>query len=126
MKQTFVVPVRLASFNDYQRENRRNKYAGARFKKQQQEIVELCILQSRLTPFTAPVRVSILWVEKDKRRDPDNVYGAVKWLADALVAMRIIPDDSSRWIKSITHEIMVDKLKPRVEITLEEFKERGN
>ena len=120
MTQTFTVPCRLAGMNEYQQACRGHWAQGAKLKKQQQALVETAILVAGVKPFTAPVTVQFRWVEPNRRRDFDNICAASKWVLDAMVARGVIPDDSDRWVKSVSHERGLDRKAPRVEVTVTE------
>ena len=48
------------------------------------------------------------WHEKTKKRDADNIAFAKKFILDALVNMRVLPNDSRRYVKGFTDEIIDD------------------
>ena len=62
----------------------------------------------------------ITWYCKDKRRDPDNVAAAVKFIWDGLVAAGVIENDGWTQNAGWTNRFEVDEDNPRVEIELEE------
>jgi Holliday junction resolvase RusA-like endonuclease len=69
---------------------------------------------------TRPVEATITWYAKDKRRDPDNVMAGQKFIFDGLVKAGVIPNDTWRYIKGITHRFEIDRKNPRVEVRVEE------
>jgi len=120
----FIIPGTLPSLNEYINAERSSKYAGAALKKSATESVMW--ITNGLDPINTPVRISILWVCPNKRKDPDNISGfGTKALLDALVKSGIIPDDTWRYIRSIHHEFAIAKDNPRIEVTLEEVND-GN
>jgi Holliday junction resolvase RusA-like endonuclease len=111
----FVVEMQLPSLNEYQNECRRNKYSGAKFKKQIEENIELFIWKYRrqgtLRPIeTFPCALKVEWHEKDRRRDVDNIKSAMKFILDAMVHAGIIKDDGRRYINQI-HDTIVEDCK---------------
>lgn len=56
-----------------------------------------------LQPCAGAVRLICTWVEKDRRRDPDNVTAAVKFVLDGLVAAGIIAGDGWEHVSAIEH-----------------------
>ncbi len=44
-------------------------------------------------PAALPVVISCVWREKDRRRNPDNIIAAKKFICDGLVLARILPND---------------------------------
>lgn len=103
--------------------NRRHYHAGARQKKEETERCQWAILAGRVPTFTFPVWVRFVWVERDFRRDPDNITAGTKFVLDALVELKRIPGDSRRWIRGIEHEFALpEKEAPRIEVELTDEK----
>ena len=104
-KQSFWIPFTLPSLNEVIGENRNNKYSGAKLKRQIQDDICNLIMQDlashQLQPVTDPVEIEIVWYEKDNRRDIDNIQSAKKFILDALVEMKVIPNDNRRWVSQI-------------------------
>ena len=72
-------------------------------------------------PLREPVIMHYLWVEKDRRRDKDNVSsGGRKIIQDALVKMKALKNDGWANIDSFSDAFSVDKKRPRIEIEIEE------
>lgn len=120
MNQTFTIAGKLPSLNDYISAMNSHRHAGNALKRKSQDVIGWHIRGANLRPVRNPVQVRIVWWEPTKRRDPDNVTAATKFILDSLVECRILPDDSQRTIREITHRIEHDKLEPRIEVTLEE------
>lgn len=73
--------------------------AYARLKRDWTNTVHL--LAKRLKPMPGPVRMSFLWVEAHRRRDPDNIAaGGRKLVLDGLVAAKVLPNDGWAQIRS--------------------------
>ena len=70
--------------------------------------------------FRRPVAMRYLWVEKNKRRDKDNIAFAKKFIQDALVKEKVLENDGWAQIESWTDAFTVDAQCPRVEVELEE------
>lgn len=66
----------------------------------------------------SPVDVWITWYEVDRRRDPDNIHGGIKFVMDGLVRAGVIHDDSQRWVRDIHHRIKYDAADPGAEVVL--------
>lgn len=49
------------------------------------------------------------WHEKTKKRDADNIAFAKKFILDALVKMRVLEDDSRKYVKGFYDVIVDDK-----------------
>jgi hypothetical protein len=71
-----------------------------------------------LCPFVFEyVDIHALWIEPNRRKDPDNVACGIKFILDAFILERIILNDGCKQVKSITHNFEYwDRRK--VEITL--------
>lgn len=76
----------------------------------------------KLPAFTVPIAIRMVWIEKNERRDRDNVSsGGSKIILDAMKQLGTIIDDSRRWVKDIRHDTtQIDKARPRVEIYIQE------
>jgi Holliday junction resolvase RusA-like endonuclease len=117
---TFTISGTLPGLNDYTRACRAHRMAGAHMKASAEERVAWAIRAARVKPFAGPVAVTFRWVEPTRRRDPDNVYFAKKFVLDSLVASGILPGDSSKHIASLADEFSHDAKEPRVEVTIRE------
>ena len=55
------------------------------------------------------VKVRFEWHESTKKRDADNIVFAKKFILDALVKMRVLPNDSRKYVKGFTDDVIDDK-----------------
>ena len=119
--QTFTVYGRLDALNDYINANRINRYKGAKVKRDNQDKVLAAIEAADLAPYgEQKVRVTFNWVEPNKRRDPDNIASACKYIFDALVEAKVLNGDSQKYVSwPIVHNGSVDKCNPRIEVVME-------
>jgi Holliday junction resolvase RusA-like endonuclease len=111
---TFTIPGRLPGLNDYVAACRSNPHAGAKMKRDADALVRSCLAGAK--PVPSPVHVSIRWIEKNARRDPDNVRFGIKFILDALVGAGVLTNDTQRDVASMTDTFEVDKVNPRVEV----------
>lgn len=72
-----------------------------------------------------PVVIDITWYEKDARRDFDNITFAQKFILDSLVQIKVLKDDSRKFVKRVNHDVQVDKDNPRIEVVIKEAIEDG-
>lgn len=107
MIQTKKIPYKFPGLNDYISAERRNRFLGAKMKKEWTELSELHF--KSMKSFTKPVNILFVWTEQNARRDPDNIIFAKKFILDGLKNAGIIPDDTQQWIKSIKDTWLVDK-----------------
>lgn len=119
-----VIPGKLPCHNDYIRENRYNRYNGAKMKFSTEQIIIGYILeQIRLRKAKSPLAFVFRWYEPDARRDPDGVRFAEKFIFDALVERGIIEGDSQKYITQTFHWLEIDRTNPRVEVEIYEQEE---
>jgi len=78
------------------------------------------VMAAQIPKFTGPVRIHVRWVEKDHRRDRDNIRSGIKPILDALVIQERIVNDSQKWLLELTDSYDVDKNDPRIEVTIED------
>jgi len=118
----FVIPGRLPGLNEYVDAERTNKYKAAKLKSEAEALVILSARrQLRGWKANNPVMMYYLWVEKDRRRDKDNISGyGRKVIQDALVKAGILHGDGWAHIAGFADDFTVDKNNPRIEVVLEE------
>lgn len=93
--------------------------AYARMKADWTERIYFWAKSARMKPMPSPVRIGFLWVEKNRRRDPDNVAaGGRKLILDGLVKAGVLSDDGSHEIQSWTDTFAVSKDKPGVRVEI--------
>lgn len=76
-------------------------------------------LAARLRPMKR-VRLRFEWRERDRRRDPDNVASAKKFVLDGLVSARVIPGDGWAHVAGWDDVFEVVERNPGVAISLTE------
>ena len=99
------IPGELPGLNEIIGANRRNRFAGA--KQKHQHTAAIAAQLAGVPPVTARCDWSFTWVCANKRRDPDNVASACKFVFDALQAAGIITNDGWAQVASITHAFEV-------------------
>lgn len=121
MIQSFTVPGRMSSFNEYISECRKNPRAGNRFKQKAQDEVVRCINEAGLKPMKERVHIVVLCVEPNMRRDRGNVRSfAEKVICDALQEAGVIGNDNARWILGdVEFVYRYNAENPRIEVDLE-------
>ena len=116
-----VIPGRLVGMNEIIAANRKSPYVGAKQKKQQQGLVVRTIQFQRIKAVkNYPVKIKINWFEKNYSRDADNITAAKKFIFDALQETNVLRNDRIREINRLSEAFYVDKLNPRIEVTIEE------
>jgi len=104
----------LPDLNSYINAERGNRYGGAKIKKEATNIVAWQVMN--MPKITEPKHFHFHWYVKNKRKDPDNVAFACKFVLDGLQAAGVLPKDSMAWVLSLHHTYSVGE--PRVVLTL--------
>lgn len=116
-KPTYVltIPYKFPSLNEYTNACRKNAYAGANMKKKVQNSIGYFINQ--LPVFENPIKIKFTWYEGNRKRDPDNVIFAKKFILDAMIECGKIKNDGRKQIKSFRESIVTgDEWKVVMEI----------
>ena len=125
MGNGFVVKAKLPSLNEYTAACRSNKYVGAKFKREVEEVIGWGIKQAisagKLRRTEDPIIVHFVWHEKTKRRDADNIASATKYILDAMQTFKVIPNDNRKYVKGFT-DLIIDDTEDFVEVDLEAVK----
>jgi hypothetical protein len=121
LKQYIVLPYKFPDLNDYQRACRAHWSKGHAMKKEWTEAVIREALAAKLKPMEK-AHISITWIEKDERRDPDNIIFAKKFLFDGLVKAGVLSGDRWKNIDGITEDWKTGA-RYEVIVVLEERKE---
>ena len=101
------IPWRFPSLNDVIAKTRANRYSGARQKKK---------LTTKVAKYTmglpplenGPYLWCFEWHEQNRRRDPDNIASAVKFIFDGLKQSGVIANDGWAVVGVIEHRFVVD------------------
>lgn len=120
LKYKFTIPVTLDGLNDYTDACRTSSAVGARMKKENEKYVRISLIRYKLSGkrIAKPVFIQFRWIEKNRRRDKDNIAFAKKFILDALVKSRVLKNDGWNEIDGFSDEFFVDPKDPRVEVTL--------
>ena len=121
-EQVIFFPIVLPGWNESvgqakRRFGRSNGYA--QLKKTLENQLRLYIRSNHLVPMKE-AWLKFLWREMDKRRDPDNIISAKKYILDALVAEKIISNDGQTVIKGLKDSWTVNSRDPGVLVTLKQ------
>ncbi|GHU56900.1 hypothetical protein AGMMS49975_21170 [Clostridia bacterium] len=121
MTYKITIPFTLPGTNQYVGENRRSKYKGNKTKRDIESNLALIINNAlRGVTLKTPVTLDYLWVEKNRKRDKDNIAFAQKFIQDALVNTGKLSNDGWTQIVGFSHRFAVDKKYPRVEVEITE------
>src|SRR5574337_1510710 len=96
-----VIEGQLPTLNEYINAERTNRFIAAKIKK---EATEMVAWQAKKLPkIEAPADYTFTWYVANKRKDPDNVAFATKFILDGLMAAGKLDNDSMKWVRSLTH-----------------------
>ena len=90
--------------------NRANKHVGAKLKRETEEML-LIALRAQGCAFVedGPLIWTFIWQCKNRRRDPDNIASATKFIFDALQSGAFLANDGWRQVAEIHHYFEVNK-----------------
>lgn len=109
---TLIIPAKFPSLNEYS--NAKNRIIANSMKQKWTNLVaSYAALQKQ---HFSRAYFSFLWVEENKRRDPDNICFSKKFIFDGFVKAKLIPNDGWSVIEGFDDNFTIDKKQPRVEI----------
>lgn len=97
------INMKLPSLNEYVRANRtvsRGYYAGAKMKNEVEEGIMYSL--ARLPKITKPVFIRFTWIEKNRKRDKDNIAFGKKFILDAMQKSGKLDNDNWKWIRGFS------------------------
>ena len=118
----FTIEGTLPSLNEYLGACRRHAILGSKMKKDTDTLISYAIRKGlgKYKP-TNPIILHFIHYEPNKRRDKDNINGYCrKSCLDALQKCKVIPNDGWADVENFTQDFFVDKLRPRIEVYIEE------
>lgn len=111
-----IIPGELTDLNTYIQAERTNKFIGSAVKKEETERVHTECIVSRPQKETGSRFFLFIWYSSSKRKDPDNIAFAKKFIMDGLVKAGVIPDDTQKYVIGFMDLFFIDKENPRVEV----------
>ena len=115
-----IIKGSLPNLNNYIDACRNNKYGAASLKKMVEHKLIFEFKAQLKEPLKEKYHIQIKWYERDRKRDPDNIAFAKKFILDALVKGGLLRNDGWNEIAGFTDEFYVDKSKPRIEVYIKE------
>lgn len=113
-----VIKGPLPTLNQVTNANRSHKMAGSSQKKKATARCKRYVQKAMTEGFRLkhePADLKLTWFVKNKRKDPDNISSAVKFVLDGMVEAGLIENDGWKQIGNLHHYFKVDK-DERVEI----------
>lgn len=111
------IPFKLPGANEYIQVCRANRYKAAKFKKNLEADIGLFL--KNLPKFETPIKIHFIWIEENKRRDPDNTAFAKKFILDALVKNGKLKNDNHKYVTAFTDTFEYGE-EPGVVLEIEE------
>ena len=123
MEYKFTILGRLDSLNEYTSANRTNPHKGGKMKKDNEDTIIWSIRQQlRGVRIEAPVLIYYRFLEKNSRRDKDNILScAAKFIQDSLVKTNVLMNDNQKCIHNFYFDTCVDASNPRIEVVITEL-----
>jgi len=104
----FIASAKENGFKRGKNGRRFNRYAA--IKKHWTELIELVCKAQGIRPVRGPATFHFTWIEKDRRRDPDNLAaGGRKLVLDGFVHAGILENDGWKHVQGWTDEFQVAK-----------------
>lgn len=119
---TVTIEMKLPSLNEYIDVCRQNRYQAAAFKRQLE--TDIMWFLKKLPCYQNPVIIDFVWHEENRKRDPDNVASAKKYILDALVKAGKLQGDSPKFIAGFSDRFCYGR-EAKVEITIREVQKNG-
>jgi len=110
------IPMKMPSLNEYVNANRYNRYAGAKMKKDVQDMIKPYLIK---LPKFEKVKIKFVWCEGNQRRDFDNICFAKKFILDSLVELGKLENDNRKNVCGFTDEFIFEKNIWFVEMEME-------
>lgn len=115
-----VIPGTMPGFNEIVKAAKQGRGNFQPYNDIKRENTNLVIWMSKQIPKKKKIFLDITWIEKDKRRDPDNIASAVKFIWDGLVEAGVIKNDGWKENAGWSNKFDVDKDNPRIEVLIKE------
>ena len=118
-----IIKGQLSGLNDYTKACRSNRYAGNQMKRNNQDHITIFIRNQLKGEHFERVAIRFNWFEPNRRRDPDNICFAKKFILDAMVSEGVIKNDTQRYIDHFEDHFYIDEQNPRIEVWLTEIED---
>lgn len=123
MKQILIIDHRLPGMNEILAASNQT-YAGKRgnqYNTEKGEIAADIIALIRIKGIrpVAAAHFTFTWIERNRQRDPDNIAAGKKFILDALVEAKILPNDGWSEVLSMTDRFHVDKERSAVIVEID-------
>lgn len=93
-----------------------NRGVGAGLKKKTDEYIQRCIRKQLPGLKIKSAQFNCIFYEEHRKRDPDNIIAAHKFIFDALRKEKVLLNDGWDQVKQINPDWREDAERPRVEV----------
>ena len=121
--EELIIQGRLDGLNDYTKACRTNRYAGAKMKQDNESHVTIFIRNQLRDERFERVSIRFNWYEPNKKRDPDNIAFAKKFILDALVREGVLKNDTQKYIEHFEDYFYINTKEPRIEVWITEIED---
>lgn len=118
--QSLVIDYIPTDLNTYINIERSNKFAAAKIKSKETETIAW-MAKSQLKPIKSKIYLSFIWYLKNKKKDPDNIAFAKKFILDGLKIAGIIENDGLNQIKGFKDDFTIDIKNEHVLVVIKEL-----
>ncbi|PCW41864.1 hypothetical protein [Listeria monocytogenes] len=106
-----IIPLPLTDLNTYINKERGHRQAAAKVKKQMTYICACYVKRamSHGVTFSTPCRIKFTWIIPNKKKDPDNLAFAKKFIFDGMMEAGFLENDNLNYIEGFSDYFIVDK-----------------
>jgi Holliday junction resolvase RusA-like endonuclease len=124
-ENVFVIPDVIPGLNEYIKALNNSRYEGNKLKSDTEDYICRCINSGlgKTESFDCVVQVHITFVEKNRKRDYDNITSGTKFILDAMRKAGVIYNDGQSFLMPCTYDYKVDADHPRVEVKITPYPE---
>lgn len=119
MKGYLDIKGTMPGLNDYSDAERKHRQIAAAMKRNETARAAWAA-KTQLPVFTKMIRLTIVYREKNRKRDKDNIAFAKKFILDGLKDAGRIPNDGWAWIDGWSEQFVVDKADPGITVIINE------
>jgi len=91
------IPMKLPSLNEYINACKNNRFFGGNMKKQVEDDISWYL--RKMPMYEVPIKIKFTWIEKNRKRDLDNVCFAKKFILDAMQKCGKISNDNPKYVR---------------------------
>lgn len=111
MNNQVVIPLPLASMNEYSYKQRSHWSAGNQMKRKETYVCYMHVLQAMKegVSFPTPCRLRFTWIVPNKKKDADNIASAKKFILDGMQKATLLKNDNLNHVTGFEDVFIVDK-----------------